>query len=218
MAESSSHSKKFANVYQFKITLKETKPPIWRRIQVPENYNFWEFHVAIVNAMGWLDTHLHQFKIRNQRTWCVDTISMPEEATGVSSWRMDDEEEIDERKVFIKDYFLNPKDKGEHEYDFGDGWEHQIELEKIVPAIQTEEYPKCLAGRRACPPENCGGTWGYKELLKIIVDKNHPEYKDQKWNIQMNGGDWPFDPEKFDPKEVYFDDPKESWNLRVSFL
>lgn len=89
-------------------------------------------------------------------------------------------------------------------YDFGDGWEHRIESEKILPRDENIEYPICIAGKRACPPEDCGGIWGYKEFLEAIRD---PEHENHEELLEWVGGE--FDPEAFDPKKVYFEDPDE---------
>lgn len=180
---------KSSNIYQFKITLKEIKPKIWRRIQVPGNYNFWDLHVAIQNAMGWDDYHLHQFEMKTHRVFGL--IIGTEECDELES------------KAKIAKYFLYPKDKANYEYDFGDGWEHEIVLEKILPAVIGSKYPQCIAGARACPPEDCGGVWGYEDLLEIIANTKHPEYEER---MEWLSDD--FDPEEFDPESVEFDDPK----------
>lgn len=86
-------------------------------------------------------------------------------------------------------------------YDFGDSWEHEIRLEKILPR-EKRKYPACIAGKRACPPEDCGGIWGYEEFLEIIKDPEHEEYEDM---LDWVGGE--FDPEHFDIEDVQFDDP-----------
>jgi len=187
---------KSLNIYQFKITLKGVKPQIWRRIQVPGNYNFEDLHLAIQDAMGWDGYHLHQFEIINPKTGEKDLISIP-----------DDEgfdETISGAKVKIAKYFLSPKDKANYEYDFGDGWEHEIVLEKILPAVIDSKYPQCIAGKRACPPEDCGGVWGYEDLLKIIANPKHPEYQERMEWLGDN-----FNPEEFDPKLVEFDNSKQ---------
>jgi hypothetical protein len=180
---------KSLKIYQFKIILKGIKPAIWRRIHVLGNYNFWDLHVAIQDAMGWYDCHLHQFEMKTH------------EAFGIIIGT----EECDEleQKAKIAKYFLYPKDKANYEYDFGDGWEHEIVLEKILPAVIGNKYPQCIAGKRACPPEDCGGVWGYEDLLKVIANPRHPEYEER---MEWLGGD--FNPEEFDPKLVVFEDPK----------
>ncbi|WP_341763567.1 plasmid pRiA4b ORF-3 family protein [Candidatus Tisiphia endosymbiont of Beris chalybata] len=182
---------KISNIYQFKITLKYTKPKIWRRIQVPEKYNFEDLHFAIQNAMGWENYHLHQFEIINPKTGTKDLISSP-----------DDEgfcDVIPEDKAKIVKYFLSPKDKAIYEYDFGDGWKHEVVLEKILPTVAGATYPQYLAGERACPPEDCGGVGGYEYLLEIIADPDHEEYKER---IEWLSDD--FNPKDFDPKLVKF--------------
>jgi hypothetical protein len=188
-------SNKTSNIYQFKITLKGITPKIWRRIQVPGIYNFEELHVAIQNAMGWYDCHLHQFEMKT-----VDSFGL-----------MIGTEECDklEHKAKIAKYFLFPKDRAIYEYDFGNGWEHEVVLEKILPAVMGTKYPKCISGKRACPPEDCGGVWGYEELLDIIADPKHPEYEER-----MEWLGKPFNPEEFDPKLVEFDTTKEYEQIR----
>ena len=104
---------KSLNIYQFKITLKEIKPKIWRRIQVTENYTFWDLHVAIQDAMGWQDCHLHQFEIINPKTGERELIGIPEEEG------FNDTDTVSEKKAKIAKYFLSIKDKANYEYDFG---------------------------------------------------------------------------------------------------
>lgn len=188
--------KKFVNVYQFKITLKDTKPPIWRRIQVPGTYTFWDLHVAIQDAMGWLDHHLHSFNLFNPSAGRKVEIGIPDEEFDFGREILADWEQK------IKDYFSMENRLADYTYDFGNNWEHSIKLEKILPRDKNISYPICIAGKRKCPPEDCGGTGGYERLLKIIRDKNHEEYEEM-----MEWLDGEFDPECFDPAEVYFDDP-----------
>lgn len=188
-------------IYEFKITLREIKPKIWRKIQVPDNYNFWDLHVAIQDAMGWQDYHLHQFEVKDSKTGNKVFIGSPGE-DGIAGYEV-----IPGNKAKISKYFLSPKDEALYEYDFGDGWEHEVLLEKILPAESGTKYPKCIAGKRACPPEDCGGPCGYEELLEVIKNPNSPEYEERMEWLQWQGGN--FDPEKFEPDEVYFDDSKE---------
>jgi hypothetical protein len=191
-----------SNIYQFKITLKEIKPKIWRRIQVPGNYTFWDLHVAIQDAMGWEDCHLHQFEILNPKTGEREIIATEDDE--------DSYETISEEKAKISQYFLSAKNKANYEYDFGDGWEHEVVLEKILPPVDGSKYPQCIAGERACPPEDCGGIWGYAYLLEIIADTKHPEYQER---MEWLGDD--FNSEEFDPKSVKFDNPKK--RLQMGF-
>lgn len=186
------------NVYEFKITLKEIKPKVWRKIQVPETYSFWDLHVAIQDSMGWEDYHLHQFDMADPKTGEKVSIGIPDE-DGIANYPI-----IPGSKTKIAKYFLSHKDKALYEYDFGDGWEHEVVLEKILPAESGVKYPRCISGARACPPEDCGGPWGYQELLEIMENPDDPDYAEK---MEWLGDD--FDPEKFTPEEVYFDDPKE---------
>ncbi len=192
---------KFDNVYQFKITLKGSKPSIWRRIQVPENYSFWDLHVAIQDAMGWLDYHLHLFHIGETYSKGGIGIGLPEGS-----------EYLHSANVKIKKYFKNENDKLLYEYDFGDSWVHQIVLEKILPKDPKIEYPLCLAGKMACPPEDCGGLDAYYVILKVLADPQDSGHEDV---LHWIGDD--FDPLDFDPKEVEFDDPKMRLKLMQDF-
>ncbi|ODS41191.1 hypothetical protein BEH94_09650 [Candidatus Altiarchaeales archaeon WOR_SM1_SCG] len=197
--------KKFNKVYQFKITLKGTKPPVWRRIQVPETYSFWDLHVAIQDAMGWEDYHLHQFEIADPSTGMKIEIGIPEEGYGeygntIPGWK---------RK--ISGYFSMENKSADYVYDFGDYWEHRILLEKILPGEKDINYPVCIKGKRACPPEDCGGTYGYEEFLEAIKDPEHEEHDEM-----LNWIGEKFDPEYFDPGDVCFDDPGERRRTALS--
>ena len=185
--------KSFKNVYQFKITLDEIRPPIWRRIQVPETFNFKQLHLAIQRSMRWKNYHLHNFKIGDA------TIGMQDQM----DCDYDDEDELDERKTYIKDWFKSPFDRAMYEYDFGAGWDHIIQLEKIEPAQSGVQYPCCTDGRRACPPEDCGGTYGYEELLLILKTPSHKEHNERKEWLHKCGYGKSFDPEKFSADNVF---------------
>jgi hypothetical protein len=186
--------KKYDRVYQFKIALRDIKPPIWRRIQVPETYTFWDLHVAIQDAMGWSDHHLHEFEMVNPSTGLKVNIGIPAEVFA--------REILPEWKQKIADYFSMENRSADYVYDFGDSWEHKIRLEKILPREKNINYPVCIKGKRACPPEDCGGVWGYEGFLEAIKDPNHEEHKEM---LEWVGGE--FDPEHFDANEVIFDDP-----------
>jgi len=139
--------RKYAKVYQFKVTLRGIMPPVWRRIQVPGAYSFWDLHVAIQDAMSWLDYHLHEFIIPHPETGGKVRIGM------ITTEYDDDEEVLVDREEKIPEYFtMGNRDAG-YIYDFGDDWEHEIKLEKILPREEGIEYPRCIMGKRACPPE-----------------------------------------------------------------
>jgi len=190
-------------VYQFKISLQEISPPVWRRIQVPSRYSFWDLHVAIQDSMGWLDYHLHAFRIKKPHKSRVSHIGIPDD-------EFDDIQELPGWTEYIADYFQVPGKTAEYEYDFGDGWIHDILFEGMLLKEKNVKYPLCLAGERACPPEDCGGVWGYAELLEILNDPSHEEHESMK--LWLSGLYVNYDPEHFDCRSVRFDAPGRRWN------
>jgi len=185
-------------IYQFKITLKGIRPPIWRRIQVPGDYTFWDLHVAIQDVMGWYDMHLHAFEIINPKTKKMEEIGIPDDEYPstipvIAGWDLE-----------ITRYFTMENSKAMYVYDFGDDWCHNVKLEKILPREDDVVYPRCLGGRRAAPPEDCGGSYGYLEMMEIINDPEHEEYEDMREWLDES-----FDPEHFDKKEIEFSDPQK---------
>lgn len=196
-------------VYQFKITLLDISPPVWRRIQVPKGYSFWELHVAISDCMPWLDYHLHEFEINNPRTGRKECIGIPsdEDVDTVGH------EVLEGGDIPIARYFSSGNPTAVYRYDFGDGWEHEILFEQELAAEPGAVYPRCLDGHRACPPEDVGGTGGYEDFLKIIFNPNHPERKRMLEWAQSLTGKPNFAPEEFEPASVQFDDPVLRWNV-----
>jgi hypothetical protein len=173
--------------YQIKITLKGSKPKIWRRLLVPSELQLSDFHSVIQIAMGWTDSHLHQF-IKNRTFY---TLKMK----GDDFWG--DMNNVDYKGMKISDLLQSEKEKIVYEYDFGDGWEHEVLLEKIIPVENKLKFPVCLAGKMNCPPEDCGGIWGYENMLQILKQPDHEEYEEFK---EWLGEE--FDPEYFDVEEV----------------
>jgi len=196
-------SKKITEVYQFKITLTSSEPSIWRRILVPSNYSFWDLHVAIQDSMGWRDYHLHSFSIKDPITKIEVEIGIPDEEYDAFDRRI-----LADHKVKISKYFNESNRNARYEYDFGDSWIHTVRFEKILQAAVGEKYPKCIAGQLACPPEDCGGIGGYYNLLSVLSGPKNEEYNEM---IEWLGGE--FNPERFDPKAVSFDNPKERFKL-----
>ena len=191
------------HVYQFKVTLLEIEPRIWRRILVPASYSFWDFHVAIQDAMGWLDYHLHLFRVTNPETGEREEIGIPDEdgfedeVPCMPGW-----------EVPIVDYFREAGTRAEYLYDFGDDWQHQVELETILERVPKKKYPLCTDGAQACPPEDCGGPPGYEDFLRILSGPTDEEHENIKRWIGR-----PYDPKAFDPKNVRFDNPQRRWNF-----
>ena len=174
-----------ANIYQFKITLIDAKPPIWRRIQVAD-CTLAQFHEHIQTAMGWTNSHLHDFHIEGLQYGDPKTLDADADMCDTAKTNLSQVlPEGDDRFAF------------HYTYDFGDGWEHMIEFEGIKPRNDKKKYPICLTGKRACPPEDCGGVWGYAELLEALADPKHEEYEAMKEWV----GD-SFDPEHFDKNET----------------
>ena len=176
---------KLQRIYQFKISLKHVRPPIWRRIQV-EDCTLDKLHEHIQAAMGWTNSHLHQFEIDGK------IYGDPELLDGGfgASYRI-----IDSRRQKLSR--LLPKDgskfRFQYEYDFGDWWEHDIVFERTVESKPGIEYPVCVKGKRACPPEDCGGPGGYEYLIEVVNDPDHKEHE--------NMLEWLGDPldDEFDP-------------------
>jgi len=174
-----------APIYHLKVVLHETKPPIWRRLQVPGNARLGWLHAVIQVAMGWTNSHLHQFHTGDQ-VYSDPTFDLGE-IEG-------DPPILDENKVTLAEAAPGQKDALGYEYDFGDSWHHQVTVEKILgpdPALATGAL--CLDGARACPPEDCGGIWGYDNLLKILRNPKHEEHATMKTWLGR-----PFDAKRFD--------------------
>lgn len=189
-------------IFQFKITLNDSNPKIWRRIQVPTGYTFFDLHVAIQDAMGWTDTHLHGFRIAQKGGLRSIIIQYPNPEDDF------DYGERDERKEHIADYFTKIAKQCVYEYDFGDGWCHTVLFEKEVSPEMKMAYPRCIAGKNACPPEDCGGVGGYEYLQSVLKNPKHPEHKDiLAWLFLEKASD--FDPSEFDMDEVVFNKPRE---------
>ena len=193
----------YSDVYQFRVTREGIKPPIWRRIQVPADYSFWDLHVAIQDAMGWSDSHLHVFRILNPATDDTEEVGIPDEERFIG-----DPETLPGWELPIADYFLEGNPTAKYEYDFGDGWEHGIVFEGIHRREPGRDYPTCLAGESACPPEDCGGVPGYEDLLDVLGDPTHEEYESR---LTWVGGS--YDPEQFNPNAVSFDNPRKRWEI-----
>lgn len=184
-------------VHQLKITLRGIRPPVWRRVVVAGGETLHHLHDVIQAAFGWYDSHLHEFDIDGERYG----IPHEEDWTPVR----------DERRVSIDQ--IAGAAKVRYIYDFGDNWEHDIVVEKTFPADQIPIVPDCIEGRRACPPEDCGGTWGYAELLKIVADSDHPEHDDRvEWLDGM--GLTKFAPDAFD-RRSFGDDLSTQQSIRL---
>lgn len=173
-------------LYQFKITLLDIDPPIWRRIQT-KDCSLDKLHECIQTAMGWTNSHLHQFEIEgivcgDPELLCDD----PECFVGTNS-----------REAMISRIVpqSGARFRFSYEYDFGDSWSHEVLFEGCLSCDQGVRYPVCVEGEGCCPPEDVGGVYGYEEFLNAIADSSHPEH--EEW-MTWAGGD--FDPTRFDAK------------------
>ncbi|HEY4262899.1 MAG TPA: plasmid pRiA4b ORF-3 family protein [Schlesneria sp.] len=173
-------------VYQFKITLMEIKPTIWRRIQIPD-CTLEDLHEYIQAAFGWENYHMHEFKI--------DGVSYMQPPPDGAFFEMDFE---DESEAYLSRLIPKSgrKPRWNYIYDFGDDWIHQIQFEGFLEVDPEAKYPCCVDGKRACPPEDCGGPWGYVNLLNVLSD---PQHKDHKELMEWRG---PVDSEAFDIKKA----------------
>jgi len=173
-------------VFQFKITLLEVNPPVWRRIQIVD-CTLADFHEFIQGAFGWEDCHLHDFTIEGDRYGQIP-LDYAEYEEGL----------IDETPVLISKCVpkTGRRTRWNYTYDYGDNWQHEILFEGFPPFDSQQKYPVCLEGKRACPPEDCGGPWGYPDYLAAICDPKHEMHEDL---LNWRG---PFDPEAFDAKKA----------------
>lgn len=173
-------------IYQFRVSLTQIKPEIWRRFQVDSSITFHQMHKTLQIIMGWDDYHLYEFELNNR------LIGLPDPelfAGGPKIWNA--------KKERLEAHFTQEGQQGIYTYDFGDNWSHQLQLEKILMRENEETLPVCLEGERACPREDSGGIFGYLHMLEVIKDPNHPEYPDM---VSWLEGD--YQPEYFDLKEV----------------
>jgi hypothetical protein len=165
-------------IYQLKITLRDIKPPVWRRVQV-EDCTLAKLHEVIQTCMGWSNSHLHAFEVGGEQYGEPDPDGMMETE--------------DERRLKLSQVVARGFQKFSYTYDFGDNWEHTIQVEKVLDPEPGVRNPRCIAGKRACPPEDCGGPWGYAEFLEAIQNPGHEQHEEM---LEWVGGE--FDPEAFD--------------------
>ena len=170
-------------VYQFCLTLTHTEPAIWRRIQV-EDCTLELFHAFLQTAMGWENSHLHEFLINGQRCGVPEMLQA--------------HEIIDSTQTHLSDFLGETRPfTFQYVYDFGDTWEHAVEFEGFAPREDRAVYPRCVEGEGACPPEDCGGPYGYMNFVQAMSDRTHPDHADlREWYGRK------FDPDSFKPAQV----------------
>lgn len=176
-------------IYEIKITILDVQKPIWRKLLIPSGITFYRLHKIIQGAFGWFDYHLFEFEFPDM------LIKIPEPESPSNK------PELNAKKVYI-DPFLEKYNSFIYVYDFGDYWQHKIELEQFHNIYDLGEYPKCIAGEGHRPPEDVGGTMGYREFLNIIQDPNHPEYDEMLQWAEKDTNGRKFDPDYFYVHEV----------------
>jgi hypothetical protein len=179
-------------IYQLKIALEGIEPPIWRRVLVPADATLAQLHAIIQIVMGWEDEHLHEF-IVSRKHYSDPRFRLNDEDLFAS----EEDKSHSEARARLGDVAPSVRNTFRYQYDFGDSWMHKITVEKHLAAEPGQTYPLCIEGARACPPEDCGGVWGYEELLDVLADPEHPNYEER---LEWVGGR--FDPEGFDIKAV----------------
>jgi hypothetical protein len=174
-----------STIYQLKISLDGAKSPIWRRIQVPGDVSLLKLHFTLQIAMGWTNSHLHEFLIDGR--YYGTPIDDEWDTREIQNEKEHQLEQVVPGKGFQFGYL----------YDFGDSWAHTILVENIMARDEQQHYPTCLDGAHACPPEDVGGIWGYEEFLEVVADAKHPEHDDY---LTWVGGS--FDSATFDRKQA----------------
>ncbi len=170
-------------IFQLKIQLRGVRPPVWRRVLVPGEMGLAELHEVVQVAMGWSNSHLHEFEVGGARYGVPDP-----------DWGLGEVADESRVKLFR---VAQEGSRLRYAYDFGDGWEHEVTVEKVAGRQPGTRYPRCIAGRRACPPEDVGGPWGYQDFLAAVGDPGHGEH--EQWVEWVGGG---FDPAEFDVAAV----------------
>lgn len=175
-----------SRIFELEISLLDIKPRIWRRIAVPHDIKLNHLHYIIQIVFGWTDSHLHGFTADDGTIY-----SQPDPYSGELDGF------LDEKKAKLTDLVTGEKESFMYQYDFGDNWIHIAKVTKTYAPAEGVKYPVCLAGKRACPPEDIGGIWGYENLCKALKDPDNEEYEDI---LEWMGDD--FDPEQFDINEI----------------
>lgn len=179
----------------------ESGPEIWRRFQLTDEMTLFDLHNVIQIVMGWTDSHLHDFEIKGKR---YSHLSPHDDAY--------DDPPIDEENVLVRNVLKRTGQKFQYIYDMGDNWQHTLVVEEVTESPAGLPHPICLAGERACPPEDCGGTWGYHEMLEAVRDPLHEEHESYLEWLRPD-----FDPDHFGLRDVNdilerFDEYLSGWD------
>ncbi len=169
------------DIVKLKVTLNGMRPPVWRRLLLPAAMTLRDLHDAIQASMGWEDAHLHDFDIAGHRYGDPATT----------------DDVVNEVRLNLGQIHEAGIERFKYTYDFGDDWEHLIAIEGAIPRVEGERYPACIAGKRACPPEDCGGPYGYAHLLAVRADPTHPDHEEMSGWVDND-----FDPNEFSVVEA----------------
>ena len=169
------------DIVKLKVTLTGIRPPVWRRLLLPAGMTLGDLHDAIQASMGWENAHLHDFDIDGRRYGDPGTT----------------DDVISEERLTLAAIHRTGIERFQYTYDFGDDWVHLITIEGTIPAVAGQRYPACIAGKRSCPPEDCGGPYGYAHFLAARIDPSHPDH------VEMSSWvDEDFDPDGFSVAEA----------------
>jgi hypothetical protein len=167
-------------VFELRVTLRHVEPPVWRAVRVPADAPLVVLHEVLQTTLGWTNSHLHEFRVGDIRFGILDT---------------DDERFCVDERAAPLGAVARLGSAFVYHYDFGDDWEHDVAVERVVP--RGEDTICCTGGARACPPEDCGGPHGYAHMLQVLANPRDEEHADMKlWAPRR------FDAEKFDASAV----------------
>ena len=184
---------------QLRVSLLGIRPPIWRRVLVPSNGTAEYLHHVIQIAMGWQDGHMHHFFLGKRPDWIM--VEHPDVMNDSMFPASEEPNTVDSTQITIGELFSRGDGRVMYEYDFGDGWRHDVKLEKELPVDPAQTLAWCLDGARACPPEDCGGVYGYSEIVQMVQDpKFKPEGRSREELLDWLGEE--YDPELFEVNEV----------------
>ncbi len=187
-AETTTTYRQELNAVQVLVTLDDIEPQVWRRLVVPLGTTLTDLHHIIQAAMGWTDSHLHEFEVGGLSYGDVEVLSAE---------RTDDDARVyDANEVRMRDFSREPGTSFKYVYDYGDNWRHTVTLEQVLAAKPARKTATCIDGARCCPPEDVGGTSGYFEFLRVLLTPEAEEIEEQRHLKRWSGGK--FDPEKFD--------------------
>lgn len=194
--------------YQIKVSIKNTHPPVWRRLLIPEGITFHQLNAIIQIAFDWCGYHMYNFEIGSTLYGGGISIEIPYEDNNLDYY------EVKSSKSTKIDKYFREYKKMKYIYDFGDDWEHEITIEKEIEGKIV--YPVCVKAKMASLPEDCGGPWGYEELLGILADKNHEQYEEMREWVENGYFDWHDDREYVDVE--YINKRLEDYKEHAKFL